>query len=207
MSSPVSRGVFVAAAAVVVYGCSLDTANQESGSEASSTAEWPTSFAFGRDATADEIAVLNIDVGPDGAGAPPGSGSVAEGKIVYDLKCFMCHGPTGQEGPNDRLVGRVPDDAFPFGETRGVRRTVGNYWPYATTVFDYVNRAMPLTAPGSLTADEVYAVSAYILFLNDIIPENAVMDAQSLPAVIMPARDRFVPDCPCSELVVPVNST
>ena len=160
----------------------------------SGPAAWPASFAFGRDATPAEIAALDIDFGPDGAGAPPGSGSVAEGKQVYDAQCERCHGPTGQEGPNDRLVGREPGDGFPFGETRDIRKTIGNYWPYATTIFDYVNRAMPMTSPGSLTADEVYAVAAYILFLNEIIPEDAVMNAETLTAVVMPARDRFVPD-------------
>ena len=89
---------------------------------------------------------------------------------------------------------REPSEGFPFGERRGIRRTIGNYWPYATTIFDYVTRAMPMTAPGSLTPDEVYAVAAYILFLNEIIPEDAIMNAETLPVVIMPARDRFVPD-------------
>ncbi len=180
---------------LVSYGCG-PTVSGESGAAVSSASEveWPASFAIGHEATPAEIAALDIDFGPDGAGAPPGSGSVAEGKVVYDAKCMACHGPTGQEGPNDRLVGREPRDGFPFGETRGIRRTVGNYWPYATTVFDYVNRAMPMTSPGSLTSDEVYAVAAYILFLNDIIPEEAVMNAETLPAVVMPARDRFVPD-------------
>lgn len=182
------------AGTLLLYGCTLETPNQESASQVADRAEWPASFAIGQDATAAEIAALDIDFGPDGAGAPPGSGSVAEGKAVYDLKCVACHGPTGTEGPNDRLVGREPGDAFPFGETRGVRRTIGNYWPYATTIFDYVNRAMPMTAPGSLTADEVYAVAAYILFLNEIIPEDAVMNAETLPAVVMPSRDRFVAD-------------
>ncbi len=182
------------AATLGLGGCSLDTANRENGTEVSGSAEWPVSFAIGQDATPAEIAALDIDFGPDGAGAPPGSGSVAEGKAVYDAKCAACHGPTGQEGPNDRLVGREPGDAFLFGETRSVRRTVGNYWPYATTIFDYVNRAMPLSSPGSLAADEVYAVAAYILFLNEIIPEDAVMNAETLPAVIMPSRDRFVLD-------------
>ena len=125
---------------------------------------------------------------------PTGEWLSRRGKLVYDLKCVACHGPTGQEGPNDRLVGREPRDGFPFGETRGIRKTVGNYWPYATTLFDYVNRAMPMTFPGSLTANEIYAVAAYILFLNEIIPEDAVMNAETLPAVVMPARDRFVPD-------------
>jgi cytochrome c len=176
------------------YGCAADTPNRASSSTVLEATEWPRSFAIGRDATPAEIAVLDIDFGPDGAGAPPGSGSVAEGKVVFDAKCSVCHGPTGKEGPNDRLVGREPREGFPFGETRGIGRTIGNYWPYATTIFDYVKRAMPMAAPGSLTANEVYAVAAYILFLNEIIPEDAVMDAQTLPAVVMPARDRFVTD-------------
>lgn len=187
-------GGLLAAATLVSSGCLPDTPNREAGTPVSGSTEWPASFAIGRDATPAEIAVLNIDFGPDGAGAPPGSGSVAEGKEVYDAKCAVCHGPTGQEGPNDRLVGRVPRDGFPFGETRGIRKTIGNYWPYATTIFDYVNRTMPMTSPGSLSANEVYAVAAYILFLNEIIPEDAVMNARTLPAVVMPARDRFVPD-------------
>ncbi len=174
--------------------CAPDTSNQGSGDVMSGTVEWPASFAIGRDATPAEIAVLDIDFGPDGAGAPPGSGSVAEGRLVYNVKCVSCHGITGREGPNDQLVGRDPRDGFPFGETRGIRRTVGNYWPYATTLFDYVKRAMPMTFPGSLTDDEIYAVAAYILFLNEIIPEDAVMNAETLPAVVMPARDRFVLD-------------
>ena len=189
----------LAATTLVSYGCGPNAPNSQSGAAVSGAAvlarpEWPSSFAIGHDATPAQIAALDIDFGPDGAGAPPGSGSVAEGKVVYDTKCVGCHGLTGQEGPNDRLVGREPRDGFPFGESRGIRKTIGNYWPYATTIFDYVTRAMPMTSPGSLTPDEVYAVAAYILFLNEIIPEDAVMNAETLPAVVMPARDRFVPD-------------
>ena len=202
MSRLAPIGLLAATALVsslVSYGCGPSTPNGQSGAASSGaarsgTAEWPGSFAIGHDATPAQIAALDIDFGPDGAGAPPGSGSVAEGKAVYDVKCVGCHGPTGQEGPNDRLVGREPREGFPFGESRGFRRTIGNYWPYATTIFDYVIRAMPMTSPGSLTADEVYAVAAYILFLNDIIPEDAVMNAETLPEVVMPARNRFVPD-------------
>ena len=154
----------------------------------------PATFSFGQDATPAQIAALDIDVRPDGTGAPPGSGSVEEGERVFAAKCAVCHGPTGTEGPNDVLVGRDPREGFPFGATRGFRRTVGNYWPYATTLFDYINRAMPQQAPGTLTADQVYAVVAYILNRNEIVPSDAVMDATTLPAVVMPARDRFVVD-------------
>jgi cytochrome c553 len=156
---------------------------------------WPASFSVGRDATEAEIDVMDKDVRPDGAGLPPGGASVAQGALVYATKCAVCHGATGTEGPNDRLVGREPREGFPFGSTRGqYRKTVGNYWPYATTIFDYVTRTMPLGSPGSLEPDEVYGATAYILFMNEVIPEDAVMNAETLPAVIMPARDRFVPD-------------
>lgn len=189
------RQSLLAVMTLASFGCTPpDMSNQGGVAAASVAAEWPASFSIGQNASSAQIAAINIDFGPDGEGAPLGSGSVAEGRAVYDTRCSVCHGATGTEGPNDRLVGRIPDDAFPFGEARGTRRTIGNYWPYATTIFDYVNRAMPMTAPGSLTANEVYAVAAYILFLNEIVPEDAVMNAQTLPAVVMPAQNRFVRD-------------
>ena len=104
------------------------------------------------------------------------------------MYCLACHGATGTEGPNDRLVGSHEWDDYPS------QRTVGGYWPYATTLYDYIVRAMPQLTPGILTADQTYAVIAYILYLNEIVGEDAVMDATSLPAVMMPARDRFVVD-------------
>ncbi|MBI70110.1 MAG: hypothetical protein CME29_00035 [Gemmatimonadetes bacterium] len=154
------------------------------------------SFNLGSTASASDIAAWDLDMDPSGSGAPIGSGSVSEGKQTYDLKCASCHGVDGGgTSLGDQLVGREPLEGFPFGQVRGqYRRTVGNYWPYATTLFDYIIRAMPMNAPGSLTVDEVYAASAYILYMNDIIDENAVMDTESLPKVVMPARDRFVMD-------------
>lgn len=148
----------------------------------------PDHFGFGREASLARIAEWDIDVRPDGMGLPEGSGSVAEGRVVYETHCVACHGPTGTEGPNDRLADSEQWDVFP------TTRTVGNYWPYATTLYDYIRKAMPQLTPGILTEDEVYAVVAYILYLNDIVPEDAVMDAQTLPAVVMPARDKFVVD-------------
>ena len=118
----------------------------------------------------------------------------ADGEPIYASRCAACHGKTGREGPNDRLVGRAPNDAFPFARDPTIPHTIGNYWPYATTVFDYIRRAMPPNAPGSLQSGEIYGLVAYLLFLNDLIPAGAVMDATSLPKVVMPARDRFVPD-------------
>jgi len=162
---------------------------------AESPAEWPASFGFGRDASDPEIAAWDRDVRPDGQGLPAGSGSVDEGAPIYAAKCAVCHGKTGVEGPNDRLVQR-PGEGFPTGDNADswTGRTIGNYWPYATTVFDYILRSMPQNLPGSLDADEVYALTAYLLWRNEIIPADARLDAASLPAVIMPARDQFHAD-------------
>ena len=144
----------------------------------------PARFGLGRAATAEEIKAWDIDVMPDGAGLPPGSGTPAGGAKIYARTCATCHGPSGTEGPFDRLVGR----------DQALVRTIGNYWPYPTTVYDYIHRAMPLGAPGSLTPDEVYGLVAYLLWRNEIIAETAVIDARTLPRVVMPARDRFVVD-------------
>jgi len=154
----------------------------------------PASFGFGRPATATEIAAWDVDVRPDGAGLPPGRGTSAEGQTIYAARCAGCHGKTGKEGPNDVLVGREPREGFPFASDARLPRTIGNYWPYATTVFDYVRRAMPPDAPRSLQDNDIYSVVAYLLYLNELIPADAVLDQTSLPKVAMPARDRFVPD-------------
>jgi len=148
----------------------------------------PGRFAFGAPASEARIAMWDIDVKPDGEGLPPGSGTVAQGEQVYMTQCLSCHGLTGVEGPYDRLVGTDPWEEWP------VNRAIGNYWPYATTLYDYITRAMPQLTPGSLTADQTYAVIAYLLHLNGIVGEDAVMNAETLPAVQMPARDRFVMD-------------
>jgi len=154
----------------------------------------PARFGIGRPATPAEIAALDIDVGPDGAGLPPGRGTAADGAPIYAARCAACHGKTGKEGPNDILVGRLPDDAFTFARDPRAPKTIGSYWPYATTIFDYVRRAMPPDAPGSLKDNEVYGLVAYLLTLNELIPADAVIDATSLAKVKMPAHDRFVPD-------------
>src|SRR6267378_5944659 len=137
---------------------------------------------LGREATPAQIAGWDISVGPDGVGLPPGKGTPATGATVYEQKCQACHGAKGAGQPNDRLVGGQ-------GTIRAGQapvKTVGSYWPYATTLFDYVRRAMPWTNPKSLTNDEVYAVSAYILNLNGIIGANDTMNAQTLAKVSMP---------------------
>jgi len=156
----------------------------------------PSRFGFGRAATDAEVKTWDIDVMPDGTGLPPGRGTVAEGAVIYAAQCAVCHGPDGRGAEYDSLVGRDPDQGFPFGKDPALleKRTIGNYWPYATTLYDYIYRAMPQAVPGSLTPDEVYSLVAYLLFLNRIVPENAVMTAQTLPRVEMPARHRFVED-------------
>jgi mono/diheme cytochrome c family protein len=141
---------------------------------------------LGVPATPEQVAGWDISIGPDGAGLPPGSGTAAAGKAVYEAKCLACHGAEGAGQPNDRLVGGEGTlrEAAPI-------RTIGSYWPYATTVFDYVRRAMPYVSPHTLTADETYAVTAYLLALNGVIGEGDVMDATTLPKVVMPNRDGF----------------
>jgi S-disulfanyl-L-cysteine oxidoreductase SoxD len=144
-------------------------------------------YGFGRPATPREIAGWDIDVSPDGAGLPPGHGDVRQGEAIFAAKCASCHGPHGEGKPMDRLVGGV-------GTLRDKKpeKTVGSFWPYATTLFDFVRRAMPLNAPQSLTPDEVYAVSAYILFLNGIVPQDAALGPDTLAKIKMPNRGGFV---------------
>ena len=149
---------------------------------------WAETPNLGRPVAPDDVAPWDISIGPDGVGLPPGSGTVAQGGAVFAANCQGCHGEKGAGNPLDRLVGGQENLA---GEAMPVK-TVGSFWPYATTLFDYVRRAMPLQAPKSLTDDQVYAVSAYILRLNGIIGENDVMNATTLPAVRMPNRDGFI---------------
>jgi mono/diheme cytochrome c family protein len=148
-----------------------------------------TSYGLGRAATEEDIRAWNIDVSATGEGLPPGSGTVKRGAQIYAAKCAVCHGATGTEGPKDKLVGGKNTLNTP----KPVR-TVGSYWPYATTLYDYINRAMPFNAPGSLTSDEIYSVIAWLLSQNGIVAEDVVIDARSLPLVQMPNRDGFIPD-------------
>lgn len=146
-------------------------------------------YGLGRPATPTAIAAWDIDVAPSGAGLPPGRGSVAAGQAVYAAQCAACHGAKGEGKPADALVGGLGTLA-----TGKPVKTIGSFWPYATTVFDFIRRAMPYQAPQSLSADEVYAVTAYLLHLNGIVPADAALDAASLPKVAMPNRDGFVDD-------------
>lgn len=154
----------------------------------------PERWGFGRIATDEEIAKIDIDVMPDGTGLPPGEGTVARGEELYYQLCAGCHGVGGKDGVNDQLVGRMPDDAFDFATEDNHRKTIGNYWQYATTIYDYTFRAMPFDEPGTLKPDEVYSLVAWILHENGIIEEGDQMNAESLPKIEMPAKDRFVPD-------------
>jgi cytochrome c len=153
------------------------------------SAEAQAPYGIGRTATSAEIAGWNIDVGRDGRGLPFGSGSVTHGREVFQQQCAACHGDKGQGGVGDRLVGGQGTLATP-----NPVKTVGSYWPYAPTLFDYIRRAMPQNAPESLSNDDVYAVSAYILHLNGLLPAGAVLDANSMAAIKMPNRNMFTGD-------------
>ena len=148
-----------------------------------------THYGFGRPATQAQVAAWDIDIAPDGRNLPAGSGSVSHGRDMYLAQCAACHGPKGEGGIGDKLAGGQGTLATPTPV-----KTVGSYWPYATTLFDYIRRAMPFTAPQSLSNEEVYALSGYVLFLNGLVPENAVIDARTLTTLKMPNRDGFVGD-------------
>jgi len=154
-----------------------------------SAAQAQSAYGIGRPATAAEIAGWNIDVGRDGSNLPTGSGSVSHGREVFAQQCSSCHGDNGEGGVGDRLVGGQGT----IGTAKPVR-TIGSYWPYAPTLFDYIRRAMPQNAPQSLSNEDVYAVSAYILNLNGLVGADAKLDAKSLAAIKMPNRDKFVGD-------------
>jgi len=149
----------------------------------------PARYGFGRPATAQEIAGWDIDVRPDGRGLPDGRGSVAEGQAIYDAKCASCHGTFGESNDYLALAGGVGTLA-----SDQPQRTLGSKLNHATTLFDYIRRAMPFNAPQSLTNDEVYALTAYVLNLNDIVPADATLDRASILAVKMPNRDGFTTD-------------
>jgi cytochrome c len=148
-----------------------------------------TDYGIGHAVDAADVVAWNIDVSPDGKGLPAGSGDVASGRKVFASKCAACHGATGEGGLGDRLVGGMGSltSAQPV-------KTVGSYWPYATTLFDYIRRAMPYNAPQSLSPGDVYAVSAFLLNANGIVPDGTRLDARTLPKVKMPNRDGFVVD-------------
>ena len=150
----------------------------------------PTRLGLGSPLTPDELRPFDIDVRRDGAGLPPGHGTVKDGEAVFAQSCAACHGAAGEHpiSPALRLTGGKDTLTSP-----NAVQTVGSYWPYATTLYDYIHRAMPFNAPQSLSPDQVYAVTAYVLHVNGIVPEDATMDAASLPKVSMPNKGGFRP--------------
>lgn len=154
-------------------------------------------YGLGAAAADSLIARWNSDIGADGADLPTGSGTTAEGAALFQLSCASCHGAGGIGGiaPNPALVGRDSSaEGFRFARDPTLQKTIGNYWPYATTLFDYIKRAMPQATPGTLRDNEVYALTAYLLAANHIIADSTTLDAKRLRGVTMPYRDRFVPD-------------
>jgi cytochrome c len=148
-----------------------------------------STYGVGRTPKPEELKAIDIEVTPDGKGLRPGSGTAAAGKDVYTRRCETCHGPTGKEGPQDVLAGGQGSLT-----TARPQKTVGSYWPYATTLWDYINRAMPFDHPSTLTFDEVYAATAYVLFLNGIVGEHDLLNETTLPQIKMPNRNGFVSD-------------
>jgi mono/diheme cytochrome c family protein len=185
--------VRVAAITVIGFAALVSACSGNS----SANAEPVRHYAIGRAATPAEVTSWSIEVGPDGTELPPGSGTVDAGATIFAAKCASCHGAKGEgiAPAYPALIGRDPKgENFVFATDWKLTRTIGNYWPYATTVFDYVRRAMPQTQPGSLSNDEVYALTAYLLAANQVIPMNSALDAAGLRAVKMPYVDRFVRD-------------
>lgn len=160
-------------------------------SEPTSASGWgqSPSFGVGRAPKPEELRAMDIDIAPDGTGLPSGSGTAAAGKVVYTSRCETCHGPTGTEGPQEAIAGGKGTLA-----SARPQKTVGSYWPYATTLWDYIRRAMPFDHPGTLTNDQIYSVTAYVLFLNGIVGDQDVIDQASLPKIQMPNRHGFVVD-------------
>ena len=143
--------------------------------------------ALGRVVSVEELSALENTVLPNGEGLPAGSGNATDGKVLYQSNCLACHGAGGKGGTNNQLVG-----GHGTLTSKHPVKTVGSYWPFATTLYDYIHRAMPYPSPGSLTDDEVYAVTAYILFMNDIIEKDLVLNAKNLPEIKMPNHDNII---------------
>ncbi|HEX7121871.1 MAG TPA: cytochrome c [Gemmatimonadaceae bacterium] len=188
------RAPIIVTLLTLLVACRLDEHPREVAAARAHEAT-PQRFGVGRPPTDEELAAMDVDVDSTGAGLPAGRGDAARGAELYRQKCAACHGLRG-EGirPNPALVTSERRDGFTFGTDPSLVRTIGNYWPFAPTLFDYIRRTMPLTEPGSLTTSEVYSLTAYLLAANGVIPEGSTLDSASLVAVRMPARDRFVPD-------------
>ena len=143
-------------------------------------------FGLGQPVTEQQLRAWDIDIAATGVGLPAGSGNVGQGKLTFQAKCASCHGLEGQGGLANKLIGGGNLN------TAGAVKTIGSYWPYATTIFDYIRRAMPYGAPQSLSNDEVYGLTAFLLNANQIVGIDAIIDASSLPLVQMPNRSGFI---------------
>ena len=185
MATARNRAVVILAVALVtqVFSVAIATAQP-----VIALAQSPT-YGLGRTPKPEDLTAIDIDVTPDGKGLLPGSSTAATGKDVYTRRCETCHGPTGKEGPQDILAGGQGSLA-----TSRPQKTIGSYWPYATTLWDYIRRAMPFDHPGTLTTEEIYGTTAYLLFLNGLVGERDVVDPATLPQVKMPNRDGFTAD-------------
>jgi cytochrome c len=150
-------------------------------------ADVPQGPDLGRPASPADVARWNMEVAPDGRGLPPGHGTARQGKKIYAEQCLSCHGKYGLGDSGDQLAGAQMGLTSDYPE-----KTIGNFWPYATTLFDFIRRSMPMTAPQSLSDDQVYAVTAYLLYLNNITGEDAELNAKTLPAIKMPNRNGFI---------------
>ena len=179
----------VAARGAVIAAAVAASLALVSNADANADTDAKTAYGIGTPLTQQDVAAWSIDVAPDGRGLPAGSGDVLTGAHIFAAQCAACHGAQGQGLIGDALVGGQGTLA-----TAKPKRTVGSYWPYATTLFDYIRRAMPYNAPESLSADEVYAVCAFLLNQNGVVPPDTRLDAVSLPRVKMPNRDGFVAD-------------
>ena len=182
-------GLTIAVALVAAASCKVEPRDDYLGDKN------PRVFGLGHPVDSQQLAVENIDVSPDGTGLPPGSGTASAGAGVYASACASCHGAKGEgKGAEYPQLLGGPKGDVDFSTDYHIPRTIGNYWPYATSLFDYIRRAMPLTAPRSLTPDQIYAVTAYLLSQDGVIPANMVLNATTLPTVKMPALSRFVRD-------------
>ncbi len=181
---------------LLLAGWSVGCAPSRSAGDGTTASGDSPRYGIGRPASAAAIAALDTDVSPTGAGLPPGRGTVADGQRLYQAQCANCHGAAaeGMGSVYPALAGRNPREGFGFATDPKLVHTIGNYWAHAPTLVDYVRRAMPLTAPGSLTNDEVYAVSAYLLALNELLPMDGALDSAGVMAIRMPAAGRFVRD-------------
>jgi S-disulfanyl-L-cysteine oxidoreductase SoxD len=184
-----AHGMTLLLLAVWATACRLDAREDYLGDKD------PKQFNLGKTADSATIKAMNIDVAADGAGLPPGSGTPEQGAAIYAASCASCHGANGEGKPPayPQLIGG-PKAGFDFASDLKAPRTIGNYWPYATTLYDYIRRAMPLTAPGSLTPQQTYAVTAYLLNREGLFPASTPMDAKALVGIQMPERSHFVLD-------------